>query len=70
MVTRGFQDVEVDNEKDLWWFHKQISDMKAVTRPVDNHLISETTSVKEALETMRAKSTDCLLILKDGYLKF
>ena len=66
MVTRGFKDVDVDADKDLWWFHQKISEMKSVVKPIENNLISESASIKDALETMKTKGTDCLLVFKDG----
>jgi hypothetical protein len=66
MITRGFMDVEIDEKKDLWWFHKKISEMKSVVRPIENNIIKENTSIKDALETMKTKQTDCLLVFKDG----
>lgn len=67
MITRGFLDVPVNEDKDLWWLHRPISDIGHATRPIDEHLVDEKTTITEALKTLKTKSIDTLLYIKDGY---
>jgi len=67
MITRGFLDVEANDENE-WWFTEPITKMKQFLRPIDENIIDETTTIKTVLELMKTKSIDCVLILKDNRL--
>jgi hypothetical protein len=64
MITRGFLDVE-SNDENEWWFTEPITKMKQFLRPIDENIIDEATTIKTVLELMKKKSIDCVLILKD-----
>ncbi len=64
MITRGFLDIEPSNH-DLWWVHQPIEGLKGFLNSVETNLIDENVTVSEALQIMKKKSIDCLLILKE-----
>lgn len=68
MITRGFMVPEVLHS-DPWWTHKEISAMKSFVQPLENNIIDAKLSCSKALEHMKSKSVDCVLIFKDGSLK-
>jgi hypothetical protein len=61
MITRNFYEVEV-KQSDPVWFHKRISDLSSLFKPRDFNFIDENISISEALQIMKLKSVDCLLV--------
>lgn len=66
MITRGFLDIEPSTQ-DLWWVQQPIEGLKGFLNSVETNLIDENVTVSEALQIMKKKSIDCLLILKEKY---
>ncbi len=63
MTARGFLDVKIQ-DNDPWWFHKPISDLKNYLSTIEDNIIDEKTTFSEALEIMKSKSIDCLIIFQ------
>ena len=70
MITRGFIDLEINEQSDRWWFHKQISELKSLVKPIEDNIVNENVTCSMAIETMKSKSIDCLLAFTDGYVTF
>lgn len=68
MITRGFMEVET-KKNDIWWTNKKISDMTDFLQPISDNIIKSDVTISKALETMKNKSVDCLLIFDEGVLK-
>lgn len=65
MTARGFHDVKVQ-DNDPWWVSKPISDLEKNLSNIQDNIIDEKTTCSEALNIMKSKSIDCLIILNEG----
>jgi hypothetical protein len=65
MITRGFLDVET-KKGDPQWFNNTISDLEPyLTSPVSDNFVNGETTCAEAIQLMKTKNIDCLIVVKD-----
>ena len=64
MTARGFHDVKVQ-DNDPWWVSKPISDLEKNLSNIEDNIIDEKTTCSEALNIMKSKSIDCLIIFNE-----
>jgi hypothetical protein len=66
MITRGFKEVEI-KKNDLWWTTNEIKEMKSFINSIDDNIIEANFTCSQALNQMKTKSVDCLLIFENEY---
>lgn len=59
-------DIETSKTTPSWTLN-QISSMKNNINTLEDNTIEKSKTISQALEHMKAKSVDCLLIFKDEY---
>ena len=57
MITRGFLDVE-SNDENEWWFTEPITKMKQFLRPIDENIIDEATNLKNIEKSLQEPNVE------------
>lgn len=65
MITRGFMEIPEDANQP-WWTKKQISEIGQLLKPLDTYIVTEDTTISEALQRLKSNSIDCLLHFENG----